>query len=830
MPISNLIVKPLLAGILILLIFALAGYIEYDKNFKEDQKKLKEKAELTLITLESAITFRMINLQSLLTYTLIHGSFSQSEFNQFAKTLYDPTSDIVRGVTYLTETTITHTYPLETNKAAIGVNLALIEEQKKDVLYVKNERKSVFAGPIKLVQGGNAFVCRSPAILEDKYLGQFSVVFDYDKLLDYIGIIMLAKSNYVEFTINTPGISEPKLVFSNFDNSKLNNIIARAEILGSDVILRIYPKSGFSGFSVQLAFIVVSALILGVIVFFLVFNNYRFQASLTESNLGLESSLQQLRMREEQLRDQYEEIKKGQESLRKSKEFRKRVFENSRMPIVVMDAITLIFLDCNPAAIEILGYSTKEETLGKTPMDNSPEFQYDGAPSEEKAKEFIRQALENTSIVFEWINKRPNGELWDAEVHLLSFSIEGRKMLQFSLIDITERKQMDQERQQKALLEKKIAIAEESLKFKQNFLANMSHEIRTPLTGVLGMIEILQKTPLTENQKDYLNTIKTSGENLREIINQVLDYSKIEAGKLSINPHVFEFKSLPENTMLLYTNSIKQSVTLHNSIDSEIPAFIQADHSRLAQILNNFVSNAVKFTSHGSIKIVSSLISKDVSQNLVNIRIEISDTGIGIPEDLQKKLFIPFSQIEAMDTRHYEGTGLGLSICKQLIEMMGGQIGLISEVGKGSTFWFTFPAKIAQAPEKLIIKEPESAPNKALKILLAEDKAVNQKVISLLLNSMGHEVEIAANGQQALDCFEPGKFDLILMDIQMPVMDGITATQKLKETHTHLPPIVGLSANAFEGDREKYMEQGMDDYLTKPFKTEDFEELVNRLF
>lgn len=822
--------KPLLAGILILLIFALAGYIEYDKNFKEDQKKLKEKAELTLITLESAITFRMINLQSLLTYTLIHGSFSQSEFNQFAKTLYDPTSDIVRGVTYLTETTITHTYPLESNKAAIGVNLALIEEQKKDVLYVKNERKSVFAGPIKLVQGGNAFVCRSPAILEDKYLGQFSVVFDYDKLLDYIGIIMLAKSNYVEFTINTPGISEPKLVFSNFDNSKLNNIIARAEILGSDVILRIYPKSGFSGFSVQLAFIVVSALILGVIVFFLVFNNYRFQASLTESNLGLESSLQQLRMREEQLRDQYEEIKKGQESLRKSKEFRKRVFENSRMPIVVMDAITLIFLDCNPAAIEILGYSTKEETLGKTPMDNSPEFQYDGAPSEEKAKEFIRQALENTSIVFEWINKRPNGELWDAEVHLLSFSIEGRKMLQFSLIDITERKQMDQERQQKALLEKKIAIAEESLKFKQNFLANMSHEIRTPLTGVLGMIEILQKTPLTENQKDYLNTIKTSGENLREIINQVLDYSKIEAGKLSINPHVFEFKSLPENTMLLYTNNIKQSVTLHNSIDSEIPAFIQADHSRLAQILNNFVSNAVKFTSHGSIKIVSSLISKDVSQNLVNIRIEISDTGIGIPEDLQKKLFIPFSQIEAMDTRHYEGTGLGLSICKQLIEMMGGQIGLISEVGKGSTFWFTFPAKIAQAPEKLIIKEPESAPNKALKILLAEDKAVNQKVISLLLNSMGHEVEIAANGQQALDCFEPGKFDLILMDIQMPVMDGITATQKLKETHTHLPPIVGLSANAFEGDREKYMEQGMDDYLTKPFKTEDFEELVNRLF
>ena len=375
----------------------------------------------------------------------------------------------------------------------------------------------------------------------------------------------------------------------------------------------------------------------------------------------------------------------------------------------------------------------------------------------------------------------------------------------------------------------KINEQSEIIRFKQNFLANMSHEIRTPLTGVLGMIDILEKTNLSDTQKDYLNTIKASGENLREIINQVLDYSKIEAGKVTISPNTFEFKSLPENTLLLYKNNVKKDVYLQSIIDPKIPAFIEADKSRLSQVLNNFVSNAAKFTSQGSITISSKLLSLDEKRNKVVVKIEVIDTGIGIAEDLQKKLFVPFSQVEAQDTRHYEGTGLGLSICRQLIDMMGGETGLISEEGKGSTFWFSFSAKIAQDLEKLTPETKEFSSGKPLRILLAEDKVVNQKVITLMLNSMGHEVVIVCNGQQALDSFEAGKFDLILMDIQMPVMDGITATQKLKRTFTDLPPIVGLSANAFEGDREKYMEQGMDDYLTKPVKENDFLNIIQKL-
>jgi two-component system, sensor histidine kinase len=396
--------------------------------------------------------------------------------------------------------------------------------------------------------------------------------------------------------------------------------------------------------------------------------------------------------------------------------------------------------------------------------------------------------------------------------------------------DITERRLMEKERQQNELLEEKITIAEESLKFKQNFLANMSHEIRTPLTGVLGMIDILEQTPLSVNQKDYLETIKTSGENLREIINQVLDYSKIEAGKIAVNPVAFPFRSLAQNAVELYKNSVKPGVEIHSDTDPDIPEFIEADKSRLAQVLNNFVSNAIKFTHQGSITIKSSIVARDNQNHFFTIKMEVSDTGIGIPDQLQEKLFIPFSQVEAMDTRNYEGTGLGLSICKQLIELMGGEIGVHSIEEKGSTFWFSFSAKIPDSQPTITTYEPTKHSNKQLSILLAEDKIVNQKVISLMLNAMGHRVTIANDGQEAIDIFEPGKFDLILMDIQMPIMDGITATQKLKGgNHQELPPIVGLSANAFEGDREKYMTLGMDEYLTKPVKKEEFEGLIEKL-
>lgn len=392
-----------------------------------------------------------------------------------------------------------------------------------------------------------------------------------------------------------------------------------------------------------------------------------------------------------------------------------------------------------------------------------------------------------------------------------------------TLNDITDRK-----RAEAAIRD--MELAKQTIKFKQNFLANMSHEIRTPLTGVLGMIEAFENTKLTKKQKDYLHTIKISGENLKEIIDQVLDYSKIEAGKVTLKPSVFEFHSVAESAKMLYQNNLKEGVSIISDIDENIPEYIKADKYRLSQIMNNLVSNAVKFTKKGKIDIRSQLLESDSKSNEVFIKVEVEDTGPGISPELHKKLFMPFSQAEEIDTVYHEGTGLGLSICSQLVKLMNGKIGLTGKSSGGSIFWFTFRAEKANNP---VAQKPAVIQNGKpvrLRILLAEDKLVNQKVIKIMLNSLGHTVTIANNGQEALDHYQPGKFDLILMDIQMPVMNGVTATQKLKEEHPGLPAVIGLSANAFEGDREKYMALGMDEYLTKPVKRTDFEQLMKRFF
>jgi PAS domain S-box-containing protein len=395
--------------------------------------------------------------------------------------------------------------------------------------------------------------------------------------------------------------------------------------------------------------------------------------------------------------------------------------------------------------------------------------------------------------------------------------------------DISERKVAEREQEIKEELQKKIALAEDSLRFKQNFLANMSHEIRTPLSGILGMAEILTDTPLDEKQADYLSTIVQSGENLMQIINMVLDYSKIEAGKINLRKRIFRFKNIADNAEKLFHSICKKPIEFNEAIDPELPGFIEGDELRILQVVNNLISNAVKFTEKGRITFKAEQISRCLTSGQIKIKITITDTGKGIAEQTIHKLFQPFSQIEDIDTRDFEGTGLGLAICREIVQMHGGEIGVDTQVHKGSSFWFTFLAQVSDDFEKAEeTKVILSHYSKKLRILLVEDKKVNQKVITLVLNTMGHEITIAGHGGIALEVFQPGRFDLILMDIQMPVMDGITTTQKLREKYTNLPPIVGLSANAFEGDREKYMEKGLDEYLTKPINKSEFKAVVDK--
>lgn len=380
-------------------------------------------------------------------------------------------------------------------------------------------------------------------------------------------------------------------------------------------------------------------------------------------------------------------------------------------------------------------------------------------------------------------------------------------------------------------LRTEIAVTRQSAEFKQNFLANMSHEIRTPLTGIIGITEILASTPLTHDQKEFVGTLKQSTENLREIINQILDYSKIEAGKMELKPSKFRADNMIFNAVQFFNSIVQNPVQLKVERDENLPACLIADLKRIEQIISNLISNAVKFTPLGLITLKVHVKEWIDSESLM-VKVDVSDTGIGISEEQQKILFQPFSQVDHNDTRNFEGTGLGLTICKELAIMLNGEIGMHSTPENGSSFWFTFRA-VKETDTGSCYEnttQPEIKASKTLRILLVEDKVVNQKVIGMILKAQGHEVIYANNGQQAIEKYSPDLFDMVLMDIQMPLMDGITATQFIRESYGNTPLIVGLSANAFDGDREKYISQGMDDYLTKPVKGENFTALVNKWF
>lgn len=408
----------------------------------------------------------------------------------------------------------------------------------------------------------------------------------------------------------------------------------------------------------------------------------------------------------------------------------------------------------------------------------------------------------------------------DGEKHVSEFQFIG-----YDITDMVERQE----------LEKEVEIARNTLKFKQNFLASMSHEIRTPLTGIIGISEMLQNTRLDYTQKDYMNTLQMSADNLREIIDQVLDYSRIESGNVQLNIEMFSLEELLTHAQKFFIGICRKNLEFYSNIDTELPDLLLFDHKRMMQVLNNLITNSVKFTEQGSLSVKISKENRGVvTQNEIIILVEVVDTGIGIREEKQKNIFSPFSQVQKIDTEDYSGIGLGLSICKEIVEMHGGNIGLESKTGKGTTVWFTFKSIIPEqsADQKTNVqREGKGNPSeKKLRILYAEDKITTQKIVKLMLNSMGHEVTLVNNGKEALEANDPAQFDIILMDIQMPVMDGITATQKLKEQYTDLPPIVALSANAFEGDREKYLAQGMDEYITKPVKKEDFQQLFSTIF
>ncbi|WP_291320924.1 ATP-binding protein, partial [Desulfonatronospira sp.] len=575
------------------------------------------------------------------------------------------------------------------------------------------------------------------------------------------------------------------------------------------------------------------------------------------------------------LNNELDERRRAEESLRESQARMQAVTDSAQDPIIMMGPDGEISY-WNPMAEIIFGY-TAEEVMGKNlhhllaPEKYHESFKY-------AFPEFKRTGQGNAvgkTIELSAIGK--DGLEIPISLSMSSVSLQGRWHAVGIIRDISYQKKAED-----ALIQAK-EQAEAANLAKSEFLANMSHELRTPFNGIMGMMQLLRTTPLNEEQQEYVAAAVTSSERFTRLLSDILELSNIETGKMIIRSAEFSTKELLESLSGLFSAEARQKgLALEFFMDPDLPAQVTGDVTRVKQILFTLVGNALKFTKQGNVQV--QLISLSGAKGGdTRLKFSVSDTGIGIPDDKMRDLFKPFVQVDGSYTREYQGAGLGLSLVKRLVEMMNGNISVESEVGRGTTVHVVLPFALPAADHLESVTAATTKPEskKYLDILLAEDDNLNQFFMKAMLEKQGHNVVLANNGQEAVDLFQEQNFDCILMDIQMPVMTGVEATQRIRSMeqgawgmeqgaevrgqrptaekripeslnssipqspNSEVPeslnslipqfsnpriPIIAVTAHTQPGDREKFLEAGMDDYIGKPVNHEDFQRVFSKFF
>ncbi|OAN50783.1 hybrid sensor histidine kinase/response regulator [Magnetospirillum moscoviense] len=464
---------------------------------------------------------------------------------------------------------------------------------------------------------------------------------------------------------------------------------------------------------------------------------------------------------------------------------------------------------CNSRFLDMLGFPADLVHPGTVFADfmryNALRGEYGAGDVEALVAERVEKAARFEPHRFE--RERPDGTV----IEVQGSPLPGGGFIT-TYTDITDRK-----RAERMLIHAK-EEAEAAARAKASFLATMSHEIRTPMNGILGMLHLLGGSHLTDEQRDLLETARGSAGALLGILNDILDFSKLEAGQLRVEATDFDLYRLVHDVVaLLQGGADDKGLALTATIADQVPRQVVGDPTRLRQVLTNLIGNALKFTTGGSVTVRVGL--EATEDSLSKLRFEVADTGIGIAPDALATLFQEFVQADSSISRRFGGTGLGLAICKRLVEMMGGDIGCDSRLGEGATFWFTTRVGLASVSVRhsapAVVDRPVTAP---LTVLLAEDNPVNQKLTTILLTRWGHAVTLAKNGAEAIDAVLGGTFDVVLMDVHMPAVDGLEATRRIRAMGGPMAavPIVAMTADVLEGDTARCLAAGMDDYVAKP--------------